>query len=135
MIIPAMRYRDPEAALRFLKEVFGLREHAVHRDDAGGIVHAQLMHAGGMVMFGPGRAGDFDRLLIDPSETGGRATITVYVVEHDIKACYERARQRGARILIPLKDEDHGGKSFTAADPEGHIWTFGSYDPLAPNVP
>ena len=134
MIVPAMRYRDPEAALRFLTEVFGLTEHAVYRDDAGAIVHAQLMHAGGMVMFGPTQGGDFDRHLIDPAETGGRATVTIYLVEHDIEARYDQVRQGGAAILFPLKDEDYGGKSFTATDPEGHIWTFGSYDPLAPNV-
>ena len=135
MIIPAMRYRDTEAALRFLTEVFGLTQHAVYRDDAGAIIHAQLMHAGGMVMVGPAGGGVFDSHLTHPSETGGRATVTVYLVEHRIGALYEQVRQGGAAILIPLKDEDHGGQSFTATDPEGHIWTFGSYDPLAPNVP
>lgn len=135
MIIPAMRYRDPEAALRFLTEVFGLTEHAVYRDDAGAVVHAQLMHAGGMVMFGPARGGEFDRHLIGPSETGGRATMTVYLVDLDIETRYDRVKDGGATILMPLKDEDYGGKAFTATDPEGHIWTFGSYDPLAPNVP
>ncbi len=132
MIIPATRYRDCEAALAFLTDVFGLTEHAVYRDEAGRIVHVQLMLGQGMVMFGPAHVGDFDRFLTDPSQTGGRETTTIYLVDADVEARYERARGKGAKILLPLKDEDYGGKSFTAADPEGHIWSFGSYDPLAP---
>lgn len=132
MIIPATRYRDCEAALAFLTDVFGLTDHAVYRDEAGRIVHVQLMLGQGMVMFGPAHGGDFDRFLTDPSQTGGRETTTIYLVDADVEARYERARGKGAKILLPLKDEDYGGKSFTAADPEGHIWSFGSYDPLAP---
>ncbi|SPH18052.1 hypothetical protein DEA8626_01582 [Defluviimonas aquaemixtae] len=133
MIIPATRYKDCEAALGFLKEAFGLHEHAIHRDEAGNIVHAQLMHAGGMVMFGPARDGEFDKLMTDPAETGGRETTTIYVVVRDVPGLYEQAKERGAKILLPLRHEDYGGQSFTAADPEGHIWSFGSYDPLAPH--
>ncbi len=134
MIIPATRYQDCEAALTFLKEAFGLTPHAVFRDDDGRIVHAQMMHAGGMVMFGPSRGGEFDRFMTDPGETGGRETTTVYVVVRDVPAAFERAKAQGAKILLSLRIEDHGGQSFTAADPEGHIWTFGSYDPLAPHA-
>lgn len=133
MIIAATRYRDCEAALRFLKEAFDLHEHAVHRDGTGRIVNAQLMHAGGMFMFGPAQGGEFDRLMTDPSETGGRETTTVYVVVRDVAGLFERAQAKGATILLPLRKHEHGGRSFTAADPEGHVWTFGSYDPLAPH--
>jgi len=31
-------------------------------------------------------------------------------------------------IVIDIKDEDHGGRGFTCRDPEGHLWSFGSYD-------
>jgi uncharacterized glyoxalase superfamily protein PhnB len=30
-----------------------------------------------------------------------------------------------------LTDHDYGGRDYTARDPEGHVWTFGSYDPWA----
>jgi uncharacterized glyoxalase superfamily protein PhnB len=132
MILPSTRYRDCEAALAFLKTAFGLTEHAVFRDDAGAIVHAQMTEGRGLMMFGPAQGRGFDRYLVDPSETGGRETTTIYVVVADVAARYERAKAAGARILMPLEAQDHGGSSFSAADPEDHVWTFGDYDPLAP---
>ena len=35
----------------------------------------------------------------------------------------------GAEIAVSLREEDHGGKSFSCRDLEGHLWTFGSYNP------
>jgi uncharacterized glyoxalase superfamily protein PhnB len=35
----------------------------------------------------------------------------------------------GAEILIDIKTEDYGGRGFTCRDLEGHIWSFGTYDP------
>ncbi|MWD26110.1 glyoxalase [Aquicoccus sp. SCR17] len=131
MIVPATRYRDPEAALAFLKAAFGLTEHAVYRDEAGVIVHAQLRAGQGMVMFGPSQGGAFDELMVAPDEVGGRETTTIYVVVPDVRAVLARAEAAEARILVPLEPQGHGGESFTAADPEGHVWTFGDYDPFA----
>lgn len=135
MLIPVMRYRDCEAALMFLTDVFGLSEHAVFRDDAGRVVHAQLSLGGGMVVIGPEADSDFGAYMMRPSEVGGRATVSIYAVVHDVAERFARAQAAGAEILIALRDEDHGGESFSAHDPEGHVWTFGSYDPLAPALP
>lgn len=129
MIIPATRYKDCEAALRFLTEVLGLTEHSVFRDDDGKIVHAQMSAGTGMMMFGPPQGGDFDKYMIDPSETGGRETTTIYVVIDDMEGHWEHVQKAGAKVLMPLKTEDYGGQSFSIADPEGHVWSFGDYDP------
>ena len=131
MIVPATRYRDCEAALSFLKDAFGLTEHQVFRDGAGRIVHAQMVADRGMMMFGPRQGGAFDAFIIDPADTGGRETTTIYVVVDDVAARFRRAKDNGARILMPLEPQDHGGQSFSAADPEGHVWSFGDYDPFA----
>jgi hypothetical protein len=34
-IFPAVRYRDADAALAFLKDAFGAAEHVVYRSEAG----------------------------------------------------------------------------------------------------
>ena len=34
----------------------------------------------------------------------------------------------GAEIVAPLVDEDYGSRGFSVADPEGNIWSFGTYD-------
>ncbi|ARE39648.1 Glyoxalase family protein [Rhodovulum sp. P5] len=131
MIIPARRYRNPEAALAFLAGVLGLDEHAVYRDEYGALVHAELRIGDGVVMIGPWGRGAFDDHMIDPKDTGGRETTTIYAVIPDVADRYERAKDAGAEIVLPYDAHDHGGHSFSVADPEGHMWTFGDYDPLA----
>jgi uncharacterized glyoxalase superfamily protein PhnB len=131
MLIPATRYRDPERALAFLRDVLGLAEHAVFRDEAGRIVHAQMRCGAGMMMFGPDEETPFGRLMAAPEDIGGRETTTIYAVVTDVAARHARATAGGAKVLVPLEAQPHGGQSFTVADPEGHIWTFGDYDPTA----
>ncbi len=141
MIIPATRYHDPEAALAFLTRTLGFVEHAVFRDETGQLIHAQLTATAdgptsGMVMIGPvGNAEDpneFDPYMIHPSETGGRETVSIYAVVADVAARYAKSVAAGLQVLIPLRSEPYGGLSFTIRDPEGHIWTLGSYDPTQP---
>ncbi|MGE3160200.1 MAG: VOC family protein, partial [Xanthobacteraceae bacterium] len=82
----------------------------------------------GMIMVGSVKDTEYGRLLRQPRDVGGE-TQTVYVVVADVAAHYARARKAGAEIVIDIKDEDYGGRDYTCRDPEGHIWTFGSYDP------
>jgi uncharacterized glyoxalase superfamily protein PhnB len=133
MIIPATRYRDPEAALVFLTKTLGFTEHAVFRDEDGVMIHAQLTTETGMVMIAPhSEGGEFDGYMTHPDQTGGRETVSIYAVVTDVAQRYARSVAGGAQILIPLRSEPYGGLSFTLCDPEGHIWTLGSYDPTLP---
>jgi uncharacterized glyoxalase superfamily protein PhnB len=45
---------------------------------------------------------------------------------------YERAKGAGATIQMELTDQEYGSREFIALDPEGNIWSFGTYDPFAP---
>ena len=38
----------------------------------------------------------------------------------------------GAEIVIDLHDTDYGSRDYSAKDPEGYLWDFGTYDPAAP---
>ena len=40
-----------------------------------------------------------------------------------------RARDAGAEIVQELADEDFGSRGYTARDPEGNLWTIGTYRP------
>ena len=31
---------------------------------------------------------------------------------------------------MPLEDKDYGGRGYSCRDLEGHVWSFGSYDPF-----
>jgi uncharacterized glyoxalase superfamily protein PhnB len=130
-VIPCMRYRDARAAIDWLCTAFGFERHAVYADDTDGIAHAELVLGNGMVMLGSvgPQPSAWGRLIRQPDELGGAETQSAYLVVADPDTLYHRARSAGARMLLDIQDEEHGGRGFTCADPEGHIWSFGSYDP------
>ena len=57
-----------------------------------------------------------------------------YLVVDDVTARAERARAAGAEIVIEPEEQDYGGANYTARDPEGNLWNFGSYDPWQPHA-
>ncbi|MBB6095277.1 putative glyoxalase superfamily protein PhnB [Povalibacter uvarum] len=128
-VTPCLTYRNAPAAIEWLCKNFGFEKHAVYPDNEGGIAHCELKFGNGMIMLGSVRDSAYGRLLRQPDEIEGRVTQSICVVTNDPDEIHRRATAAGARILIAIKDEDYGGRSFTCADLEGHVWTFGSYDP------
>jgi uncharacterized glyoxalase superfamily protein PhnB len=123
MIYPVLRYRDAHAAIDFLCEAFGFERHAVYEGDDGAIEHAQLTLGRGMVMLSTEREDD-DRGW---GKHAGQGWNYVAVANPDTH--YERAKAAGATIVRELEDQDYGSRDYTAKDPEGNLWSFGSYDP------
>ncbi|MCO6415585.1 VOC family protein [Siccirubricoccus sp. KC 17139] len=126
-IIPCLRYRDAPAAIEFLKRAFGFAEHAVHRDEQGGIAHAELVLGQAMIMLGTAREDTFGALQGVPE---GKVTQSAYIVVPDPDAHHDRAVAAGAEVVLPLKTEAYG-RGYSCRDPEGHLWHFGSYNPWA----
>jgi uncharacterized glyoxalase superfamily protein PhnB len=122
---PALRYKDAEAALTFLKDAFGFEEALVVRGEEGdtrAVHHAELKWPlGGGVMFGSTSYTDDDHDIFP------EGPVSIYVVTDQPDALLERATKAGAEIVLPIKDEDYGSRGFTAKDPEGNLWTFGTY--------
>jgi uncharacterized glyoxalase superfamily protein PhnB len=54
---------------------------------------------------------------------------SLYLAVDHPDAHHDRARQAGAEIVLGLKDEDYGSRGYTARDPEGNLWSFGTYRP------
>jgi uncharacterized glyoxalase superfamily protein PhnB len=121
-IFPALHYREPETALDWLKRTFGFEERAVYRGDDGRIQHAELRLGDGLIMFG-GVPTD-----TTPS-SDGQPPVTIYAVVSDPDSHYEHARAGGAEIVRELADQPYGSREYTARDPEGNLWSFGTYDP------
>jgi uncharacterized glyoxalase superfamily protein PhnB len=115
-VFPTLRYRDAGLAIEFLQRAFGAEPHAVNRDDAGRVRHAELRLGNGMVMLGQAEAAD-----------GG----DVYVVVPDPDEHCSRAREAGAEIVREPNDTDYGSREYGARDPEGLAWHFGTYQPFA----
>jgi len=130
-VIPALRYHDAPAAIDWLCRAFGFERHLVVPGDHGTIAHAQLRSGNGMVMLGSAGDSEFDRLVKPPRDAGGITTQSIYVVVEDADAHYRRARAAGAAIVLDIEDKEYGGRGYSCRDPEGNVWSFGTYDPWA----
>jgi uncharacterized glyoxalase superfamily protein PhnB len=130
-VIPTLRYRDAAAAIDWLCDAFGFERKLVVPGEDGAISHAQLEFGNGMLMVGSASQGGFDDLQKPPAEIDAVVTQSAYVVVDDVDAHHDRARAAGASIVMEVADQDHGGRLYSCRDPEGHLWSFGSYDPWA----
>ncbi|HEX6585620.1 MAG TPA: VOC family protein [Solirubrobacterales bacterium] len=123
---PIVSYENADAAIDWLKRAFGAEEIAVHKGDDGQVEHMELSFEGGVVMGGSKRVGE----LAGKVEIGSPTSI--YLVVSDPDAHHERAVAAGAEVVIPLRDEDYGSRGYSALDPEGNVWSFGTYRPVLP---
>jgi uncharacterized glyoxalase superfamily protein PhnB len=123
-IWPSLTYTDARAALEWLEKAFGFEPTAVHarEGDDSTIEHAEMRWPeGGGIMFGT--AGK------DDGPFGSRHTgqTAVYVVCDDPDGLFARATGLGAEVVMALTDTDYGSRDFSVRDPEGNLWSFGTY--------
>ena len=126
-IFPGLRYVDAPAAIDWLEKTFGFKRQMVVAGSDGTVAHAQLVfRGGGMIMLGSYRDDVFRYKT--PREAGG-VTQAAYLYVADIDSHFAHARNAGAEIVMALKDTDYGSREYSARDPEGHLWHFGTYLP------
>jgi uncharacterized glyoxalase superfamily protein PhnB len=128
-IFPGLRYVDAPSAIDWLEKAFGFKRQMVVANPDGTIAHAQLIYDGAMIMLGSYRD-DLFRYKT-PTAAGG-VTQASYIWVADIDAHFARSRAAGTEIVIELKDTDYGSREYSARDPEGHLWHFGTYSPDMP---
>jgi uncharacterized glyoxalase superfamily protein PhnB len=120
-----LRYADPYAAITFLTSTLGFVEQAVHTADDGRVAHAELSFGDGVVMLGTRSdpPGPFDT---------GRAVVYLALDSPDeVDAHHARAVAAGAEVVQGLVDQPYGSREYAVADPEGNVWSIGSYRPQA----
>jgi uncharacterized glyoxalase superfamily protein PhnB len=125
-IFPAVRYRDADAGVAFLTSAFGAVEKAVHRGQDGVIHHAELALGAGLVMVGQYSG---DGWLGGEAPRPLSSTVSIYVVVDDPDRHRAVAVQAGANVVRELEDMDYGSREYSVRDPEGNLWSFGTYDP------
>jgi uncharacterized glyoxalase superfamily protein PhnB len=114
----SIRAHDARGLLRFLVDALGFVEVVVHEQD-GEVLHAELAWPlGGGVMLGSVR---------DLKTIPQPGTAAAYVVTNDPDALFERAVEAGATVDAPCYDTDYGSRNFSIFDPEGNLWSFGTY--------
>jgi uncharacterized glyoxalase superfamily protein PhnB len=130
-IYPTLRYRDSEAMIRWLKDILGFTERVVYRSD-GVVRHAELAYGSSILMLGQCRDDEYGRLVGD---IGGRRTDSIYVAVNDPDALHAKAKAAGAKIEMELHNTDYGSRDFACRDPEGNLWSFGTYWPKVNEKP
>ena len=133
-IIPNLRYADAPRAIDFLCAAFGFEPRSVYADEKSPqiIQHAQLLWQDRMVMISSATDTEHARAakMKTAAEAGG-ATVGLYLIVENVDTHAKRAREAGAEIFDGPSDKDYGGRGYSARDPEGNVWSFGSYDPWA----
>jgi uncharacterized glyoxalase superfamily protein PhnB len=78
-----------------------------------------------------GQVGSLDRIGGEGDErfNKGAGHYSLYVAVDDPDAHHARASEAGATIERELNETDYGSREYTARDPEGNLWSFGTYRP------
>jgi uncharacterized glyoxalase superfamily protein PhnB len=123
--VPAVFYKDPRAALTWLEKAFGFETSMVIEPPDGDVrmSHYEMSFGGrGRIMVGA----EWTGWAKSPRSVDGANTQNLHVdVEADIDGHCARARAAGATISSEPEDQFYGDRTYSAIDPEGHVWTFG----------
>lgn len=130
-IYPTFRYRDAAAMIDWLSGIFGFAVRANYKDDAGVVQHAELAYGSAMIMLGTLADDGYGGMVGDMVVPGAKST---YVAVEDPDALFARAEAAGATILEGPTDRSYGSREFIVRDPEGNVWSFGTYWPKAGEV-
>jgi uncharacterized glyoxalase superfamily protein PhnB len=124
-----MPYRNAIAMADWLSAAYGFEKRRVVKSASGAIRCAQLDFGDGSVMVVPVQDPTSERPVAYPGRIGGVEAQTCYLVVSDIDGHYAKTTSSGAEIVSGIAVDEFGGRSYASRDPEGHIWTFGTYDP------
>jgi uncharacterized glyoxalase superfamily protein PhnB len=125
--VPAVFYKDPIAALKFLEKAFGFEVAALVTDADGNLAHSEVTFHGGALSVGGEWQGEIvgSARMRSPQSVEGVNTqfLRINLAEGLDEHC-ERARAAGAVITAEPKDQFYGARVYRAVDPEGHVWNF-----------
>ena len=125
-MVPVLRYKDALRAIEWLVEVFGFEKQMVVPGPNDTVAHAQLTFGGSTIMLASFADDSFG--MKSPQDVGC-VTQAIYVVIEDVDAHHERAKAGGAEIVREIDNTDYGSREYMARDVEGHLWSFGTYEP------
>ncbi len=119
-IYPVARYTRAREAITWLCRTFGFEEHGVYPGPDDTVAHAELR-------FGTGTLGISSAGPVNPANVWTTVREGIYVSVGDPDAHHARAAAAGAVIERALANTDYGSREYSARDPEGHLWSFGTY--------
>ena len=123
-IWPTLLYDNVLEAIGFLQAAFGFEMTVMvpNNVDPTVIEHAQMRwpEGGGIMLSSSNRVGN-------PFSERPTGAASVYVVTRFPDGLYERAAEAGAVVFSDLRDQEYGSRGFSVTDPEGNVWSFGTY--------
>jgi uncharacterized glyoxalase superfamily protein PhnB len=125
-ITPVLRYRDADAAARWLCEAFGFQEHDRAQELNGHVRYVSLRLGESIVLVRPIAKSVLDDLMVQPEAIGGANTQICYLAVPDVASHHARAEGAAAKIELEPQDDGLGGRFYTCRDLEGHLWSFGT---------
>jgi len=111
--------------VRWLIDILGFAEVSVYRDGTT-IQHAELAYGSSILMLGQDRDDAYGKLV---GSLQGRRTDALYLAVDDPDALHATVKAAGAPIETELYDTPYGSREFACRDPEGNLWSFGTYWP------
>lgn len=120
-LLLTLQARDAPGLIDFLTDVLGFVLTARY-DDGDRVAHSELRRPDGRggVMIGSHQEGS-STWSREPGSAGA------YVVVTEIDALYQRALEKKADVIMPLDDTAYGSREFAVRDPEGNLWSLGTY--------
>ena len=122
VVMPMLVCRDVTAEIDFCITVFDALERVRRPVQEGKLAHAALTINGAMIMI----EGEWPTLSSRSPQTDGSSPVIIYVYVSDVDSTIEKAVAKGAKVLLPAKDQFWGDRTGRIMDPEGHVWIISS---------
>jgi uncharacterized glyoxalase superfamily protein PhnB len=128
-VTSSLLYADPEAGIRWLTEVLGLTLKSLYKTPDGKIAFAELVWRTGIVFVSSRPSED------SPWSKVGVASIALVAEdEKSVGDSYKRICATDADIVRALHVArtpafPDGSTQFDVRDPEGNLWTMGTFQP------
>jgi PhnB protein len=103
---------DADAFMTFLKSALGAKDREVHRDNEGGVMHAELTLGESVLMLGQST----DQWAARPS--------MCYVYVNDIDTTHSQCLSQGSTELYAPREEPYGVRGSGVRDAWGNTWWF-----------
>ncbi|MGH9318442.1 MAG: VOC family protein [Vicinamibacteria bacterium] len=131
-LTPSLVYDDAREGIRWLTEVLGFRAATVYDAPDGSVAFAELVWRTGVVFVSSRPPADNSWAKV------GIASIALAAEDAEtVDRLYQRAVAAGADIIRPVHDArtpafPEGSHQFDLRDPEGGLWTVGTFQPRIP---
>jgi PhnB protein len=117
-VTPYLAVRGASEAIEFYKKAFGATEVSRLSMPDGKIGHAEIQVGDSRIML----SDEFPEYgALSPQTLGGTPT-DIHLYVEDVDAWANRAIAAGAKVLVPVADQDYGERHGRLEDPFGHRW-------------